>query len=449
MNLIFIYLFFSIRKGVPIETPESRRNRRSSSSHNYLSPINTLDGDSVRIKPAAAISAGLLRTSSSLASFPLKVDRLPSSFQVVRTPFSADAEDDIIKVKVATDSADDPLKGGTRKVVSLKSSSDESDGDGKEIDFRYFDKAPKSTVTPWKGSPIVPKIPIVPKLSNVSSVSPTVSSVTVSPTVFSRTQPQKAITSTLNISNIQYRLLIIPPSKSIHKYESMHLLFVQNERMMVFTANINASAESLVLPFAKVARIQFIRQAGFASSADWYIDFVLVSGYSLDFKTFKVISDDPDLIDNCMTLRVNLARNCGLSSGSIENILLSIITDRRAFHFSACRDRYGEFERSQLSSYSPPPKLSKTKTKTMTVNNLSLRAVPSLDKLSSSESVQIAAKSPLNARKWTLPTGLNSPDIFDGPRRTSKRLKSPIEKKSVDSSDFTYVDPDFETERTV
>lgn len=236
----------------------------------------------------------------------------------------------------------------------------------------------------------------------------------------------------LKISHIQYRLVIIPPSRTIHSYEDMKLLFYPTERLMVLSAKINGeSASTIAVPFSKIERVQFVRKTGECSS-DWTIDFVFVYGFKLDFSKFKH-SDDPEIVYNGMTLRVDLARNCGMSIESIENILLSIVRNRNAFHFTEIRDSYGEFE-DKLDFSNSPPKSQKTSPK-----STAMRIVPSLEKLSSSASVQ-------NSRfSKSLPA---SPDVFDlPPRRTSKRLKSTNSPKEERETSFTYVDPDFESDR--
>ncbi len=248
---------------------------------------------------------------------------------------------------------------------------------------------------------------------------------------------------TIKISHIQYRLVVLPPSKTIHSYEEMKIRFFPNDKFVALSAEIDGDAGNVAVPFSKVARIQFIRTEGQCSS-DWYIDFVLTNGHTLNFSKFKCV-DDPDIRDHSMTLRVKLAKNCGLSIESIENILLSIVKDRRAFHFTSIRDRYGEFETSNLSSTPPKPpvnnlgkRLGNRSCSTAELSPFQNRFVPSLEKLSSSESViKPATSSSLFA----------SPDVFDFPlKRTSKRLRG-VEKRTIDEGSFTHVDPDFESER--
>lgn len=362
------------------------------------------------IKPALTTPAS---SSIPKTAFPIKLERLPSSFSA-RTSKSFDSLLNFHQNSEKDFDEKDLRKESSARIIqSANVSSGTSDEDDEKAISPF--SSPSKVTSPKES-------PNASQMKNIAS--------------------QKSV----KISFIQYRHLIIPPRKSVHVFTDFKLIFLQSERLLVLSAKINNDLKTLSIPFSKVSRIQFIRQPSF-SSADWYIDFVLTSVEFLDFKPFKGINDS-DIIDNCMTLRINLSSHCGFSETSLENILMSIVKDRRAFYFSAIRDRYGEFEKSKLSS-SPPKPIKPVKTYSSLSSSPAARHVPSLEALACSESVKInsSPRKPLSS----VSSCSNSPDIFDSSKRASKRLKTSPTKSYLSSDlggSYTYVDPEFDTDCT-
>ena len=424
----FTPILFSIpRKGIPIKSPHERLDgtnfRRSSSSHDLLSPLNTLDCKSTSsVRPVAKPSPSLPRTLTP--AFPLKVDKLPSSFTGNVSRNDGPLETLLKKYPIDTFCTE----AHDFKNVTVERGSDKQDSE-------YFDVA---SAGPSNGEKI-PKIK-----SRESQSSPSRSSISSS--------DQKQI----RVSTIQYRHLIIPPCKSLHKYTKFKLIFLQKERMLVLSCVINNSPNLAVLSlgYSKVLKIQFIRKEC-ASSSDWYIDFVMAPEVVIDLQPFKAPPDSAsphshiDTFSHFSTLRVCLDSDCGASVSALDNILLSIINDRRAFYFAEAKDHYGDFEKSNRTSspdrprktlnYSPDTYNSSSKS----ALNSSPRHVPSLESLYASDSVKIKSRRQVVIENDQIYASNSSPDVFESTyRRQSKRnrLTSP---KDVD---FAYVDPEFESE---
>ena len=226
--------------------------------------------------------------------------------------------------------------------------------------------------------------------------------------------------------------------------------------MLVLSCVINNSPNLAVLSlgYSKVLKIQFIRKEC-ASSSDWYIDFVMAPEVVIDLQPFKAPPDSAsphshiDTFSHFSTLRVCLDSDCGASVSALDNILLSIINDRRAFYFAEAKDHYGDFEKSNRTSspdrprktlnYSPDTYNSSSKS----ALNSSPRHVPSLESLYASDSVKIKSRRQVVIENDQIYASNSSPDVFESTyRRQSKRnrLTSP---KDVD---FAYVDPEFESE---
>lgn len=406
-TLFYSLLIFSFRKGTPIESPESRRKRHRN-SHNFLSPINTLDrkpeDKEQKSKPLAV----------GECMFPLRLNNMPSSYSKRATAASLDSlslsmgfTDGSLLTVTESKEKDKPACTDNSnsdcdnyfKLTFNQSEKEKEDTSDDQFSFKNFTKKNTTTASSASSSPVV-----------------------------------KSGFKSILLSCIQYRLFVIPPTKTIYSYEDLKLTFYDSDRFFLVSANVNGNVGKVVVHYSKVARIQFIRSEGSCSS-DWYMDFVLTNGTVLDFSCFKCF-DDPDIENSCMTLRVVLAKRCGGSLQSLENILLSIVRDRRAFYFTSTRDRYGEFELSDSSS--SPSKPASSKQCTLTRSYSREKSPPRYRFIS--ESTESIPKWPITAA---------SPDVFDSaPRRTSKRLKgNKSQKRTFDEGSFTYVDPDFESER--
>ena len=413
------------------------------SSHDLLSPFNTLDPnpkkDSFPLPPKKTENP--LSKSYSTSSIPIKIKNIPGaltgydSFKNLLDNYPAgtftsekEALSSVTKnhVNILSDSNSEDEKGPVcEDNFDAKSCYSVSKEDVKSNSFFDF-YAPDS---PQKRQPVSLNIPLN-----------------------SFTKP-KPIPNVL-VSNFQYKSVILPPKCSSEAiYQDFKLFFVQNDRLICLTSKFNHETVKISIPFAKISRVQFIRQDGI-SSADWYIDFVLNNYESLNFDEFGLSLDiskaEAVAYEEFNTLRINLAHNCGLSRESIENILLQIIRDRNNFNFTSKRDPYGEFEKTVPSPKSPqrqtPTRTLQSQPSQQSKSSNSIRIVPSLEKLSSSESVKISQKRCSNS--------IFQSNIFM-PKRTSNRLKamtsSPKQEYEIDDKpeDSVYIDPDFQTDRVM
>ena len=263
----------------------------------------------------------------------------------------------------------------------------------------------------------------------------------------------------IRISTIQYRHFIIPPSKTIHTYTNFKLIVLQKERFFVLSCSINNSPSLAVLSlsYSKVLRIQFIRRECSLSS-EWYIDFVLAPEASsqIDLKPFKAPPESAfstshiDTFSQFSTLRVYLDSNCGASTHTLDNILLSILNDRRAFYFAENKDHYGDFETSDRTSSPGRPKksLSYSPSKSsISALNSSPRVVPSLESLYASDSVKLKSRRKTLIEDEQVYAPKSSPDVFESSsRRQSKRHRTSSPSNSSKEADYAYVDPEFESE---
>lgn len=447
-------LYFSLpRKGIPIKSPHERfvaeksrhfvadKSRRSGSAHDLLSPLNTLDAKKPfnttnSARPIAKPSTVLARTL--VPTIPLKVDKLPSSF--THGTGTGSFDNLVARYPIGTfcteAASGENIKNVTvkRGSTSIGPSSDNSECF--DIAFAYASDDEKSSVR--------------------SSVQSKVNHKGTS------TSDQKVI----QVSTIQYRHLIIPPCRSPHTFSDFRLIFVQKERCLVLSCKINNSPNSsaLSIKYCKVLRIQFIRKECMPSS-DWYIDFVLAPDTPVDFQPFKAPPDSAlpqahlETFSNFSTLRVCLDSNCGASVHALDNILLSILNDRRAFYFSDSKDRYGEYETSDrtsspnrlgksLSSHNMSPRTTATySTPIKSIFNSSPRLVPSLESLSTSDSVKVKSRRNnliQNDQIYTTSSkSQSSPDVFEGRKRQSKRTRT-TSSTLPKEADIAYVDPEFE-----
>lgn len=416
----------------------------SGSSHNLLSPINTLDGKRgeggerwIPQLPPKKYENPLPRTYS--VDFPIKTDKLPSAF----TSSSYSTFKSIID-KYPSDTfctEKEALSTVTKNHVNVLSDSDDekmplSDAnDSKnhfdvEFNVKSYYKEPER-IKKSAESFFDSYIPDSPPKKTKTSVN-----LDVPLTTF--TKPRSF--PTLSVSNVEYRNIMLPRSR-FYDDQNLKLIFVPDARIVSL---VNRNNNNITIPFAKISRVQFIRNENLPSN-EWYIDFVL-NCISLNFEPFGISSAADITFEEFNTLRVNLGKNCGLSAESIEGLLISILRDRNAFYFTAIRDPYGEFEKSDNSTNALSPKRLTTPTRTTPVK----RVVPSLESLSSSESVKSASSVIKRSSNSYFQTNIYSPGFTV--RRTSKRLAHSSSKDSpkYDSSeDAVYIDPTFESERVM
>lgn len=431
-----IYFCFSLnsRKGIPIKSPHERlQARRSTSSHDLLSPLNTLDrsAPSPRLTVKPRVLAPVL---------PLKLEKLPNSY----TGSSASIDELIKKYPSDTFSTDaDTLKNVTVQRGSLASfanetsiasayTSEDDEANSKEIE------SPASKIQ-TQTQPQTPR---------------------KAQTTFSRSNNSDE--KKLHVSTIQFRNAVVPSSRSIYTYTNFKLIFLQKQRVLVISCVIDRLPNSAVLniPYSKVHRIQFSRKEC-SPSSEWYIDFVLAPEFAdqIDLKPFNAPPESTltplqiQAYADVWTLRVYLDYNCGLSVHVIDNILLSILNDRKAFYFTENKDKYGEFQTTNLTSSPDRPRKSLSYSFSSSAINSSPRTVPSFESLYASDSVKLKSR-----RKTVLEdddqiyASKMSPDVFESStRRQSKRTRSSTSSGSCSNSpakvaEFTYVDPDFESD---
>lgn len=388
-----------------------------------MSPLNTLDSKSSSVSNYTNSPSNQARnniTRSLIPNIPLKVDKLPSSFGG--------------KVSMMG-SLDSLLKKYPGDTFCTEETSSREFGD---VDLNrkslLYEKTKISDSECYEKQP-------------------------VSPSITQSSKPAFSDQKQIKVATIQYRHIIIPPSKCEHKYSNFKLIFIQKDRTFVLSCSVDDSPNSAVLfvSFSKVLRLQFIRDESLSSS-DWYIDFVLFPGTEINLKPFMPINSSSNFNDTFIntfsefsTLRVNLDYSCGASCTILENILLNISKDRNAFYFANEKDAYGEFELNKRIS-SPDrsynSKLSLTKS-LYNSSKSSPRMVPSLESLSASDSVKIKSRrQAFIDGNDQIYTSKSSPDVFDS-KRQSKRIKTALTtppKKQLKESDFAYVDPEFESE---
>lgn len=497
-NILYFLFLSNKRKGIPIASPYSRererqreqaleneRNReevrekkkfRTSSSHEFISPINTLDTElknrnSNSFKQKLKVIDTHYKPSTSLSKFmalPVKVSQLPLHYTTTSMPTSnlinkyssntLDNEFARVNQKEALAKAIKPFE------ITSNSESDE-EKDGKDSIFNFPDSSQfirKNSIdnanisksklsTPVKSTDRCIKVTRSPLLFSSSPKESSPQNTSTSTNINTNT----IITKTINIpvSTIQYRHIILPPSKSVYNYSDFELIFTSNSRIIGLIGKVNESHGNTVIPYSKVRKVQFYRK-DFTSSGDWYIDFVLSDLIDLSFLNVEIFNSNvagyTDFLD-CNTLRIYLKYKCSLTISEIENLLLSSIQDRNAFNFTDKRDAYGDFEKT-FRTPSPNSSISyRLRTPSLLDRNLSNRSVPSLDSLSSSDSVKLrSVYSLMNSKKQIS----SSPDIFNASsskqivvkKRTSSRLKSATESSKQLSNSYTYVDPDFSSE---
>lgn len=244
------------------------------------------------------------------------------------------------------------------------------------------------------------------------------------------------------VSCIEYQSYILPSIQDVTLFSDIRLLFIPQDRNIMLSAKVHGKVEHVPIPYAKIYRIQFIRREGDPSS-EWYIDFVLTST-TLDLSAFQKYDEasriqfqfDNQYCNHFTTLRLNLAKNCGMCSATIENTLLSILSDKKAVYFTDIRDKYGEFEQSKLSgdsSISTPARLTLKRT------------VPSMESLAASESLRLK-RHKRDMDYYSSSAVFKESAVPSYERRTSTRLKGspPKTTRKRDPESFTYVDPDFE-----
>lgn len=409
----------------------------SGSSHNLLSPINTLDGKReggerwIPQIPPKKYENPLPRTYS--IDFPIKTEKLPSAFtsssystfKTIIDKYPSDTfctEKEVLStvtknhVNVLSDSEDEKIPVAFDSKVEFDVKSYYKEPEIKKSAESFFDSyIPDSS----------------PKKTSKTSVN-----LDVPLTTF--TKPR--VFPTLLVSNVEYRNIMLPQSR-FYDDQNLKLIFVPDTRIVSL---VNRNNNDITIPFAKIARVQFIRNENLPSN-EWYIDFVL-NCMSLNFEPFGITPSNSSAAANITfeefnTLRVNLGKNCGLSAESIEGLLISILRDRNAFYFTAIRDPYGEFEKSNNSTNALSPKRYTTPVK---------RIVPSLESLSSSESVKSASSVIKRNSNSYFQTNIYSPGFTV--RRKSKRLAHSPPKDSPkyeSSEDAVYIDPTFESERVM
>ena len=437
-----IYLFSS-RKGTPIQSPFSKRQNEklpANSSHDYLSPVNTLDAKLPPKKQENPLKK-YENTLSLSRSFPIKTDKLPGAFNTTTTSKSdgySSFKNLLQKYPSDTFCTEmEALSSVTKNHVNVVLSDSESEDDKKvALEEDNFDIKSCYSKSEIKRKPLSTES----FFDSYVPESPIKSSMSVPLNSFIKPRPFP----TLKVSNVQYRSIMLPSSSKDDP--NLKLIFVPNERIVSI---LNSKNNNVTIPFSRISRVQFIRNENLASS-DWYIDFVLNCN-SLNFEPFGIFSNfstaEAVAYENCNTLRINLAINCGLSILSIEGLLIPILRDRNAFYFTTNRDPYGEFENtnntSSSSTASPKRQITPTSKTPQTRN------VPSLEALSSSESVKIGSSTIKRSSNSIFQSKFYSPDIFV--KRTSKRIRSSQEspKKSNNSENYVYIDPNFETERVM
>ena len=349
---------------------------------------------------------------------------------------------------IASNSESDEEKDAKDSIFNFPDSTQFIDKNSKSIDNASISKSKLST--PLKSNDHCTKVTRSPLL--FSSPPNESSPQNTSTNTITKTSP--IITKTINIpvSTLQYRHIILPPSKSVYNYSDFELIFNSTSRIIGFIGKVNESYRNTVISSSKVRKIQFYRK-DFTSSGDWYIDFVLFDLIDLSFLNVDIYNSNAtgytDFLE-CNTLRIYLKYQCSLTISEIENLLLSLIKDRNAFNFTDKRDAYGEFEK-RFQSPTPNNSISyRLRTPSLLDRNLSNRSVPSLDSLSSSDSVKLrSAYALMNSKKQ-----ISSPDIFNASsskqinvkKRTSSRLKTATESSKQLSNSYTYVDPDLGSE---
>jgi hypothetical protein len=444
-------LFFSSRKGTPIESPYKRRQNgklhSSGSSHHLLSPFNTLDSKTTAKKelplPPRKYENPLSRSYS--ATLPIKTDKLPGAFKTLTSSSGYLSFKNLLE-KYPSDTfctEKEALTSVTKNHVNVLSDSEDdkkpvkerADNFDDEFDIQsYYSKSDaKRPIESFFDS----YVPDSPKRTGE-----TIHKMDVPLTNFIK--PRQF--PTLLVSNVQYRSIMLP--RSSKDDQNLKLIFVPNDRIISL---LNDKNNNVTVPFSKISRVQFIRNENLASS-DWYIDFVLNCN-SLNFESFGIFSNfstvEAVAFEDCNTLRINLANSCGLSIDSIEGLLIPILRDRNGFYFTKKRDPYGEFEKSSNSS-SPkrrtPTKSTSSSTPTPTTK--STRVVPSLESLSSSDSVKLSSLAIKRSSNSIFQSKIYSPDLTV--KRTSKRLRSSPQSSSKNcNEDAVYIDPNFESERVM
>lgn len=451
-KVILLSFFSTPRKGTPINNPIKRKlyvKSCSSSSHDLLSPINTLDSKLPARKfdnpvPEKQMSLPPRKYDNPLVkkqpSFPLRTDNLPGAY--VKAESSSDLFKSILdnypKGTFTTENDEkEALTSFTKKHVNILSDSEE---DKKAVNKEVMETFEQDTfdndfdISAYLPSPKKP-----------SKESKDLASLNVPLKSFMKPRSYPS----LKVANVQYRSMMLPPTRYSHDFRDLQLFFVTKERYFSLSAFVNDLNVNIIVNFVKISRIQFIAHDSLPSG-DWYIDFVMNSN-ELNFEPFGVVSNHSTAeslaFEECNTLRINLDNNCGMSKDSIENLLFPMLRDRNALQISQKRDPYGEFEKTASPKKQTPIRSLQS--------SGTIRAVPSLESLASSESVKISPSAVKRTSNSIFQSStLYSPDVFDSfERRTSKRLraKTSPEKRTFpgNSEDSVYIDPDFESARVV
>jgi hypothetical protein len=279
-----------------------------------------------------------------------------------------------------------------------------------------------------------------------------------SSTHFKSSSSSSDIGSGLKVSTVQYQEIIFPSSRTHQLQSDLKLLFLQADRLLALKGTVQGVSVLSAVPYSKIQRIQFIANSS-SSSSDWFIDFVLVPSV-LDLAPFQCTEESTrtaikTVFSKYSTLRLNLCSNCGMSFKSIENILISVVRDRKALKFTPIRDQYGEFELEPLSSTLGSParsgslsasseSISSPQQKvTLATRTYSARVVPSLDSLSASDSVKLGSSTIFKSSQKHPPSSSLVASPKSKPVRSSKRLNNSPTSLTKSSDSFTYVDPEF------
>lgn len=387
-------------------------------------------------------------SKSYSVQFPIKTDKLPgafnSSYSTFKTIIGKYPSDTFCTEKEA-------LTSVTKNHVNVLSDSEdekrpvEDSKDPFEDDFDLKSCYTKPQVKRSAESFFDSYIPDSPPQKTKKEIVPSNLDVPLNAFIKPRNFP------TLLVSNVEFRSIMLPRSR-FDDDQNLKLIFVPNDRIVSL---VNGKNNNITIPYSKISRVQFIRNENLPSN-EWYIDFVL-NCVSLDFEPFGILSSYSTAADIAFeefnTLRINLGKNCGHSAESIESLLIQILRDRNAFYFTAKRDSYGEFEKSNNSTNALSPKRLTTPTKvtsakvTRVTPTKVTRVVPSLEALSSSDSVKVTLSAIKRSSNSIFQTNIYSPGF--NVRRTSKRLSAKESPKYDSSEDAVYIDPNFESERVM